>query len=319
MYFSTPLKINRVSSLLWWQLGLASIFVFLSFFSVFAQQNINLSNKNNELVIDEIKDAEIFAFGKTIVIKKEAKGVLVFGGDVIIEGRVEGDVATIGGSVIQKENAYIGGDVIIFGGKYQHERAEPLREADKQTIMYAGYEEELRELTNNPSRIFSPQLTWSFLAWRLLSVLFWFVVSLLFITIAPGAISRAVARVQLSPLKIVGLGLLLLILVTLGVIASLTFLPTAISSLISLMGFVLVSLAYFFGRVSLQVSIGKLLQKHTLAEKHHSESLAVFIGTLILVFLLSLPYFWILAVILVFSASLGLVITGRTTHSWQSN
>lgn len=317
MYFSEPLKISQIASLLWWQLGLALFIILLSFFSLFAQQNISLSN--NELVIDEIKDAEIFAFGKTVVIKKEAKGVLVFGGNVIIEGRVEGDVATIGGSVIQKENAYIGGDVIIFGGKYQHERAEPLREPDKQTIMYAGYEEELRNLTQNPSQIFSPQLSWSFFAWRLLSVLFWFIVSLLFITIAPGAISRAVARFHLSPLKIVGLGLLLFILMTLGVIASLTFLPTGFSGIISLMGFVLLSLAYFFGRVSLQVSIGKLLQKHFLAEKYHSESLAVFIGSLILVILLSIPYFWLLAVVLLFSASLGLVITGRTYNNWRAN
>ena len=102
----------------------------------------------------------------------------------------------IGGSIYQKENAFIGGDVIVFGGKYQHERAEPLRSPDKETIMYAGYEEELRSLTQHPAQIFSPALTWSYFAQRLLSTLFWFIISLFLTTIASGAISRAVARFQ---------------------------------------------------------------------------------------------------------------------------
>ena len=34
-------------------------------------------------VIDEVKDSEIFAFGKTVIVKNNAKGVLSFGGDVI--------------------------------------------------------------------------------------------------------------------------------------------------------------------------------------------------------------------------------------------
>lgn len=318
MYFSETFKINPLNAKIFWrQIGLVIFTVLLSYFSLFAQSSNLVNNEKNELVIDEIKDAEVFAFGKTVVIKKEVKGVLVFGGDIVIEGKVEGDVATIGGSIVQKENAFIGGDVIIFGGKYQHERAEPLRNPEKETIMYAGYEEELRNLTQNPSQLFSPQLSWSFLAWRLISVLFWFIVSLLFITIAPGAISRAVARFQLSSLKIVGLGLLVFILVTLGVIAGLSFLPTNFSGIVSLMVFILMSLAYFYGRVSLQVSFGKWLQKTLLAEKYHSESLALFIGSLVWVTLLSIPYVWTLAVILLFASSLGLVITARSTNLWR--
>ena len=45
------------------------------------------------------------------------------GGDVIVEGVVEGDVATIGGSVIQKAGSRIGGDVIVLGGTYRSEDA----------------------------------------------------------------------------------------------------------------------------------------------------------------------------------------------------
>lgn len=300
-----------------WQLGLLFSVMLLGIFTLHAQNTISTNNEKNEIIIDEIQDGEIFAFGKTVIIRKEVKGVLVFGGDIIIEGKVDGDVATIGGSIIQKNDAFIGGDVIIFGGKYQHERSEPLRNPGKETIMYAGYEEELRNLTLNPSQLFSPHLTWSYFAQRLLSTLFWFVISLFFTTIAPGAISRAVSQFQLSTLKVLAIGMTLLIVSTLAIIASLSYLPTNISGIFGVMSLLLIFLAYFYGRVSLQVCFGKYLQKHYLPERFHSESIALFIGAVIWSILLSIPYLWTLAVVLLFAASLGLVITTRSEKIWK--
>lgn len=303
-----------------WQIIFVLLLIVSGFFTLYAQQTITTEPNNNDvLIIEEVKEAEIFAFGKTVVIKKSAKGVLVFGGDIIVEGRVEGDVATIGGSIIQKENAFIGGDVIIFGGKYQHERKEPLRNHERETIMYAGYEEELRNLTQNPTQIFTPQITWSYFAQRLLSILFWFVATIIATTIAPGAVSRAVARFQLSTLKIVGLGLLAFIVTTIGVILSFSFLPTNISGIFGIMATLAMILAYFYGRISLNVSLGKFLQKRFLNEKYHSESLSIFIGSVCWVVLLSIPYLGTLAVVLLFASSIGLVITARSTNNWQVN
>ncbi len=318
MVYSDALKINYPNSgLIIWQIIFASLLFLICFFSIHAQQI--QTTENNTIIIEEVNDGEIFAFGKTVIIKKSAKGVLVFGGDIVIEGRIEEDVATIGGSIIQKENAFIGGDVIVFGGKYQHEKSEPLRNPDKQTIMYAGYEEELRSLTQNPSQLFSPQFTWSFFGWRLLSALFWFIISLFFTTIAPGAISRAVARFQLSTLKVVALGFTFFVLMTIGVIMSFSFLPTNFSGIIGVMATILMFLAYVYGRVALQVSAGKWLQKQFLAEKYHSESLSLLIGSLAMTILLSIPYLWTFAVFFLFATSLGLVLTARSTKNWQSN
>lgn len=269
------------------------------------------------MTIDEVSDTEVFAFGKTVVIKKGAKGVLVFGGDIIVEGNIEEEAAVIGGSIYQKENAFIGGDVIVFGGKYQHERAEPLRTNGKETIMYAGYEEELRNLTQHPAQIFSPALTWSYLAQRLLSTLFWFIVSLFLTTIASGAISRAVARFQLSTLKIVGIGFLAFATVTLGVITGLSFLPGYLSGIIGLMASLMLILAYVYGRVTLQVSFGKWLQKRLLPENNHSESIALLLGTLTWTLLTSIPYVGTLAVLMLFAVSLGLVLTARSANHWR--
>jgi hypothetical protein len=295
----------------------AFLFTLLPLFSIYAQQNLSINQQENTITIDEIQDAEVYAFGKNVIVKKAAKGVFAFGGNIIVEGKVEEDVATIGGSIIQKQGAFIGGDVVVIGGTYKYEDKQPLRNADKETIMFASYEEELRSLSQDPTQIFTPSFSWSFLVQRLLSVLFWFIVSLALTTIAPGAVSRSVARFHLSTLKVIAIGFLGFLTTTLGVIAGLKFLPNFLSAIIGLMAFVLLILSYVFGRVTLQVSFGKWLQKRFLSENKHSESLALLIGAFVWTLFLSLPYIWTLALLLLFVASLGIILTARSTNNWQ--
>jgi hypothetical protein len=293
--------------------------IFVCHLTFFSQTQISASHDDKTLIIEDAPEMEVFAFGKTVIVKKQAKGVLSFGGDVIVEGRVEGDVAAIGGSVMQKENAFIGGDVIVFGGTYRHESKTPQRNEAKETVMYAGYEEELRDLTQNPSQIFSPSFSLAFVAQRVLSMLFWFVISLGLTTLAPGAVSRAVARFQLSTLKIFAAGFAAFLLMTVTIIVSLSFLPNYLSAIFGLMAFVLLMLAYVFGRVAMQVSVGKILQKQLVGERSRSETLAIFIGVFVWTVLLSIPYVWTFALIALFAAGIGLVLTGRTATTWQKN
>lgn len=260
---------------------------------------------------------EVFSVGKTVIVKREAKGVLALGGDVIIEGRVDGDVATVGGSVIQKENAFIGGDVIIFGGTYKHDNPQPLRNPEKQTVMFAVFEEELRNLGANPAQIFSPSLSWSFFTQRLLSVLFWFLISLALTTIAPGAVSRAVSCFRLSTLKVCLLGLLGVFVTTFGVMASLSFLPSYVGAIVSLMAFILLMLSYVFGRVALQASVGRQILKFFAANKKPSETVVLLVGAVVWTLLLSIPYVWTFALFALVMASLGLVLTARSSASWE--
>ena len=292
------------------------VFILCVSISLFAQTNLSQPDEKT-IIVNDAPEMEVFSLGKTVIVKGNAKGVLAFGGDVIIEGRVTGDVATIGGSVIQQKDAFIGGDVIIFGGTYRPETTQPLRTQGKETIMYAGYEEELRDIAQNPTTIFSPTFSWSFLALRILSVLFWFIISMFLTTIAPGAVSRSVARFQLSTLKITAIGIAGFIITTIFVIGSLSFLPTYVNAIVSLMAFVLLMLAYVFGRVALQVSIGKRMQKRFLTENKHSETLAILIGVLIWTIFLSIPYLWTLSFFALLSVGVGLVLTARSNVGWQ--
>src|SRR5688572_9046779 len=144
--------------------------------SVASAQN---GHDENVVVIEGVNEGTVFGLGNSIRITGTVKhGAMGLGGDVIVEGVVEGDVATIGGSVIQLAGSRIGGDVIVLGGTYQADDSSAGRNAASKTIMYAGYQQELREMMRNPTGLFSPHWSPTYLGTRLLVVLFWFIVSL---------------------------------------------------------------------------------------------------------------------------------------------
>lgn len=261
---------------------------------------------------------EVIAFAKTVIIRKHAKAVFVFGGDVIVEGRVEMDVGVIGGNVIQKEGAYIGGDVIAVGGAYKPEAASPLRAEGKETVVFGIFEEELRQMGQDPTQILSPHMTPAFFAQRVLSMLFWFVITIAFSTIAPGAVSRAIARTQLSTLQVAGLGLGGLVATVFAVIAAASFLPESLSAIVWVMAFLVLILAYVFGRVALQILVGKSIQKYFFPTRKHPESLAILYGVVVWTVLLSLPYVWTFVLLTLFAAGVGLVLTARGDGGWRT-
>ncbi|HUR96462.1 MAG TPA: hypothetical protein VMZ26_00210 [Pyrinomonadaceae bacterium] len=281
----------------------------------YAQSTVSASET---FTIEDAPDQEVVCYGKTVIVKMRAKGVLAIGGDVVVEGSVSGDVFAIGGSVIQRDGAYIGGDVFAVGGAYRPENAHPLREEGRETVMYAGYEEEIRDLSQNPSMLFAPHFSLTFLAWRILSVLFWFVLSLGLATLAPGAVSRSIARFQLSALKVVAIGVAAFLGTSIVVGGSLRFLPDPLGVIFGIMAFTLVMLAYVFGRVSLNLSVGKLILKYFAPDKNNSEVLAILIGVVAWTVLLSIPYIWPIGLFVLFSGGVGLVLTARSQRGWHA-
>lgn len=273
---------------------------------------LNPSSNQAIQTIEDVYDGDVFGFNKTVVIKGSVtKGVVAFGGDIVVEGRVEGDVATIGGSVLQRPGSFIGGDVIILGGAYNHGKIAPGRNPDTQTVMYAGYENELRQAMQNPFSLFAPSFSPTFLVQRIVAVLFWFVISLILTTVSPGAVSRAVARLHLTSLNIALIGSLAMFVILLGNIGSLKFLPAPLGLVVWLMLTVLMLLAYIFGYVCVQAATGKRLQKLLFGEGKHSESIALLLGTVFWTTVLSIPYVWAATLIGLLIVSLGLVLTAR--------
>ena len=264
------------------------------------------------VVVDGVSEYDVFGMGRSVVVRGTVrKGAMSFGGDVEVVGRVEGDVAAVGGSVIQREGSYIGGDVIVIGGAYHHGKAAPGRNPASTTVMYAGYEQELRGLMRDPTTLLKPQWSLVYLGQRLLAVLFWFIVSLSLTAATPGAVSRALVRLQLTSIRVGLIGLLGSVASTFGVVACLWALPNVVSALVGILALLLLVVAYLFGRVVIHAATGRWLQRHLLPEGKRSEAIALLLGALFWAIILSLPFVWPFVVAGLLVTSLGLALTAR--------
>ena len=270
-------------------------------------------------VIDGVSNTTVFGLGQSIRITGSVKeGAIAFGGDVIVEGTVDGDVAAIGGSVIQRDGSRIGGDVIVVGGIYHHGKAAPGRDPQSVTIMYAGYEDQLRHVMREPFSVLQPQLSAKFFGYRILAVLFWFIISLALTAVMPNTVARAVVRLQLTSLRVALIGLLATVVITTGAVVSLLVLPEVIGAVISILLSLLVLVATLFGRVVIVAATGRWLQRRFFP-RLQSESLVLLLGVAFWVVLASLPYVWPIIIGGMIVVSLGLALTARYRINWNKS
>ena len=288
----------------------------LTMFVAIQAQVATSSPTETPYLVQGVSDTMAYSLGRSVKITGTVKnGAIALGGDVIVEGTVEGDVAAIGGSVIQLEGSRIGGDVIVIGGSYQPGRV-PNRAASSTTIMYAGYEQELRNMMRNPTEMIRPQLSARYVGLRLLAVLFWFVVSVVLTAALPGTISQGIARLQLTTLRVAIIGFVASAIIGAGVPFSLHYFPTPLSALIGLSAFLLILVAGLFGRVVIYAATGRWLQRKLLPFGRNSESVALLMGTSFWVALSSLPYIWPLVIAVMIVTGLGLALTARYRLGW---
>jgi hypothetical protein len=270
------------------------------------------------LVVDGLTDGNVYGFGRSIKITGTLKeGAVAFGGDVIVQGTVEGDVAAIGGSVIQLEGACIGGDVIVVGGSYGHIDKIPNRNKTSNTVVYAGYEQELRDMMRSPTGLLAPRWSAPFIGLRLLAILFWFVLSLGITAAMPGPVSRGVARLQLTSLRVALIGFVGAIVAGAVVAACLRLLPAPFSALVGMMASLCFLLSYVFGRVVIYAATGSWLQRKYLPLGRNSEAVALLVGTVCWAILSSLPFVWPFIVALTIVLSLGIALTAGRRPGWK--
>jgi hypothetical protein len=271
-------------------------------------------------IVDGVTETMAYAIGHSLKITGTVRnGAIALGGDVIVQGTVEGDVAAIGGSVIQLEGSRIGGDVMVLGGAYRHADATPNRNPAATTIMYAGYEEQLRNIMRNPEELLAPHWSAAYIGLRVLAILFWFIVSLALTAAMPGTISRGIERLQLSSLRVAVIGVAGALVIAVGVPFALHYLPTPISVLVGLMALLLILVAGLFGRVIIYAATGRWLQRRLFGIGKKSEALALLLGTTFWTILSSLPYIWPFVVAVVLVTSLGLALTARYRVGWGSS
>lgn len=302
--------LSRLLALVVWLLVLMT--------AVYAQSTSAPRPEEKVVHVNGVVDSTVFGIGNSVRITGHVKqGAMSLGGDVIVEGEVEGDVATIGGSVIQLPGSRIGGDVIVVGGTYRAEGTDANRNPAAVTIMYAGYQEELRDIMRNPTGLFSPRWSPTYFGTRFLVVLFWFIVSLALTAVMPGTISRGVARLQLTSLRVALIGLIGVVVVFFGVMLSLWIMPEPVRVLIGLLALLLLLVASVFGRVILYAATGRWLQRKYVPVGKHSEAVALLLGTGFWVLLTSLPYVWPFMAAFILIISFGLALTARYRVGWK--
>ena len=285
---------------------------------VYGQATSSEKSTEDVVLVDGVTDSTVFGLGKTIKITGTVKqGAIAFGGDVIVQGTVEGDVATVGGSVIQLDGSRIGGDVIVLGGLYRHGETPPNRNPAGMTMMYAGYEQELRDIMRNPTGLLTPRWTPTYFGTRILVVLFWFIVCLGVTAAMPGTISRGVTRLQLTSLRVAVIGVVGSVVLSGGVFLCLWALPETLGVFVGLMALLLLFVAGLFGRVILYAATGRWLQRKYVPFGKNSEAVALLLGTVFWVILTSLPYVWPFIVSFILVISLGLALTARYRVGWQ--
>lgn len=297
----------------------ALVFVLLLTVVAIRAQTVELpADDKNLQVLDGVIDSNAYGIGKSIKVNGTVKeGAIAFGGDVIVQGVVDGDVAAIGGSVIQLAGSRIGGDVIVVGGTYRHADSLPNRNPAGRTLMYAGYEQELKEMMRNPTGLLSPRWSATYVGVRLLSVLFWFVISLVLTAALPNSVSRGVARLQLTSLRVASIGFLGAIVVGMGTKALFFVLPPPFSALVGMLTILSIVLAGVYGRVVIYAATGRWLQRRFLSADRSSETMALFLGALVWGFLSSLPYLWPFVLAFTWVISLGLAFTASRRARWK--
>jgi len=286
--------------------------------AVYAQTSTTPAAEEKVVLVNGVTDSTVFGIGSSVRVTGTVKqGAMSFGGDVIVEGVVEGDVAAIGGDVIQRAGSKIGGDIIVLGGTY-HADTSAQRTPGAETIMFAGYQQELRDMMRDPSGLLSPRWSPTFLGTRLLVVLFWFIVSLALTAVMPGTISRGVARLQLTSLRVAAIGLIGVVVLFASVGLTLWIMPEPIRVLVGLLALLLLLVASVFGRVILYAATGRWLQRKYLTMGKNSEAVALLLGTSFWVLLTSLPYVWPLLAMSILIISFGLALTARYRVGWKS-
>lgn len=194
----------------------------------------------------------------------------------------------------------------------------PLRVEDKQTVIFAAYEQQVREIARDPLELFSPTFTAAFVGLEAASLLFWFIISLAFSTIAPGAVGRAVVRIKLSSTKVVAIGFFTFIGASAAFLTLLSVSPKPANAMLPAIAVLTLTPTYVFGRVVLHASVGNLIRKQFLSGQNRSEALSVLLGVLAWTILLCVPYLWAPALLILLSAGIGLVLTARPTSAWKT-
>jgi hypothetical protein len=206
----------------------------------------------------ETLDGNLIVFGGVVVTAKDSTingDVVLMGGTLTIDGAVEGNVLVIGGTVTLGENAIVKEDVSVVAGTI-NQSSEAVVEGKVIhgfQIPYSWITLRKIDLSNIPRNDF-PFSTLGKGLWFFFRIFIWAAIAALMAIFLPNPIDRVSRAIVSQPILSGGVGLLTaLVAPILLVILAITIILIPIS----LLGLLILIAAWFFGRVSLGMEVGR--------------------------------------------------------------
>ena len=251
--------------------------------------------------ISALDSQEIVKFGKDVIVEEweSVKSVVVFGGALTINGRVEEDAVAIGGSISLAPGAEVGGDAVVIGGTV----TKPTNAKITGDVVEIG-----GAWLGNSIKGAAAQTPLIAASFAILSAIAMLVLLVVLAALFPKQIEKALAVVEKEWLKSFGFGVLGLILIV----------PIIIGLIISLLGiplipiFFLIAVAgYIMGYVVVAGCIGRRIFKSFKPKKAKPLALEVLLGAVVILLVGIVPFVGWLAKSLAILAGFGAVILTR--------
>jgi hypothetical protein len=197
----------------------------------------------------------VVSFATPVVVDgTAANGVFVAGADLTVTGRVEGDVAVMGGRLVVPAGGRVRGKVFLVGSTSAIDPAGRI-EGKLFTMPFLG--RETQALFANPADfILSVNYDFGFIAKRIFFALFWFLLAITLGKLRPAHVNFACTRLKSDPGYTAGLGVVgiaggaLLLMVALALSLIFVGIPLVVLLLVFLLA------AWAFGMVVLFYAVG---------------------------------------------------------------
>jgi cytoskeletal protein CcmA (bactofilin family) len=232
----------------------------------------------------ETLDGSLVVFGGAVTLEAGSqvnRDVVLLGGTVNLNGNVDGNVVGIGGVVTLGKSAVVGGDLTTVAATLNREEGARI---EGQII--TGFRPSINfppvggvyipEVPNVGFR-FPPFFN---VIWFLFRTFLWSALAVLLVMFLPTQAERAANAIVRQPVLSGGIGLLTAIvapLLLIGIAITIILIP------VSLVGALVLALAWFFGRIALGLEVGKRFER--MVDQTWPPAVAAGIGTFVLTFI----------------------------------
>lgn len=233
----------------------------------------------------ETQDGNLVIFGGAATLEDGSRvngDVVLLGGTIDIDGNVHGSVVGIGGVVSLGPTAVVDGDLTTLAASLDREEGAQVR-GDVTSGVPSPFSFSI------PGRVTAPDVpsvevrTAPILnvMWFFFRTFLWAALAVLLVMFLPAHAERTATTIIRQPVLAGGVGLLTAIvapLLLIGIAITIILIP------VSLVGFLIVAIAWFFGRIAIGMEIGRRFAET--ANQNWPPAVAAGIGTFILTFVI---------------------------------